>query len=89
LAENEFNGRAANAVRGFLNLIEDLDRESSGWPLPARVERAVVGSGLLAMYEQSKADKGEMRAENLEELINASGDFIANTDPVTVGENTM
>ncbi|HAO34063.1 MAG TPA: DNA helicase II, partial [Candidatus Competibacteraceae bacterium] len=31
LAENEFNGRAANAVRGFLNLIEDLDRESSGW----------------------------------------------------------
>ncbi len=85
LAENEFNGRAANAVRGFLNLIEDLDRESSGWPLPARVERAVVGSGLLAMYEQSKADKGEMRAENLEELINASGDFIANTDPVTVG----
>jgi hypothetical protein len=72
-------------VRGFLNLIEALDRDSRDQPLPGRVEHVVTHSGLLAMYEQAKADKGEMRAENLEELINASGDFTANTDPVVVG----
>ncbi len=85
LAEGGLSGRAANAVRGFLSLIETLDADSHGHPLPGRVERAVTGSGLLAMYEQAKADKGEMRVENLEELINASADFITHTDPVTVG----
>jgi DNA helicase-2/ATP-dependent DNA helicase PcrA len=85
LMDGGLGGRAANAVRGFLNLIEALDRDSHGQPLPGRVQHAIAHSGLLAMYEQSKIDKGEMRVENLEELINASADFAANTDPVVVG----
>jgi DNA helicase-2/ATP-dependent DNA helicase PcrA len=85
LSGGGLSGRAANAVRGFLNLIEMLDRDSHGQPLLGRVQHVVTHSGLLAMYEQSKIDKGEMRVENLEELINASGDFAANTDPVVVG----
>lgn len=85
LANGGLNGRAANAVRGFLNLIEMLDRDSHGQPLAGRVEHVIARSGLLAMYEQSKMDKGEMRVENLEELINASSDFVTNTDPVVVG----
>ncbi|HHW76712.1 MAG TPA: DNA helicase II [Xanthomonadaceae bacterium] len=79
------SGRAASAVRGFLNLIEMLDRDSHGQPLPGRVQHLITHSGLLAMYEQSKTDKGEMRVENLEELVNASAGFTANTDPVVVG----
>ena len=79
------SGRAANAVRSFLNLIEALDRDSHGQPLPGRVQHMIAHSGLLAMYEQAKIDKGEMRVENLEELVNASADFAANTDPVVVG----
>ncbi len=85
LSDGGLSGRAANAVRGFLNLIEMLDRDSHGQPLAGRVQHVVAHSGLLAMYEQAKADKGEMRVENLEELVNASGDFTANTDPVVVG----
>jgi DNA helicase-2/ATP-dependent DNA helicase PcrA len=85
LSGGGLSGRAASAVRGFLNLIEALDRDSHGRPLPERVDHVIHQSGLLAMYEQAKADKGEMRVENLEELVNASGDFIANTDPVVVG----
>lgn len=85
LAEGGLNSRAANAVRGFLTLIERLDRDSQGQPLSERVEYAITGSGLLAMYEQAKADKGEMRAENLEELVNASADFTTHADPITVG----
>lgn len=85
LAEGGLSGRAANAVRTFLTLIEQLDHASQSYSLPERVDRAVNGSGLLAMYQQAKADKGEMRVENLEELINASADFMTHTDPVTVG----
>ncbi|MDG4554519.1 MAG: DNA helicase II [Candidatus Competibacter sp.] len=85
LANGGLSGRAANAVRGFLHLVEALDRDSRDRPLPGRMEHVVTHSGLLAMYEQDKGNKGEMRAENLEELIKASGDFTANTDPVVVG----
>ena len=85
LAEGGLQGRAANAVRGFLALIEQLDGSSQDSSLPERVEHAINGSGLLAMYQQPKADKGEMRADNLEELVNASGDFINNADPLLVG----
>ncbi|MFO1422179.1 MAG: DNA helicase II [Candidatus Competibacteraceae bacterium] len=85
LAAGGLSGRAASAVRGFLNLIEALDRDSHGRSLPERVEHVVTHSGLRAMYEQAKDDKGEMRVENLEELVNASGDFITHADPVVVG----
>ncbi|MDS4039847.1 MAG: DNA helicase II [Candidatus Competibacter sp.] len=85
LASGGLSGRAAGAVRGFLNLVEALDRDSHDRSLPGRVEHVVTHSGLLAMYEQAKDDKGEARVENLEELINASGDFITHADPVVVG----
>ena len=85
LTTGGLSGRAASAVRGFLNLIEALDRDSRGRPLPERAEHVITHSGLRAMYEQARDDKGEMRVENLEELVNASGDFITHADPVVVG----
>ena len=85
LATGGLSGRAANAVRSFLSLVETLDRDSHGRPLPERVEYVVVRSGLRAMYEEARDDKGEMRVENLEELVNASAGFIAGVDPVIVG----
>jgi DNA helicase-2/ATP-dependent DNA helicase PcrA len=85
LAAGGLSGRAAGAVRGFLNLVETLDHSSRGRPLPERVDQAIHHSGLLAMHEQAKADKGEARAENLEELVNASSGFILHADPITVG----
>ncbi len=79
------SGRAANAVHGFINLIDALDGGSDGRLLAERVEHVIAHSGLLAMYEQAKADKGEIRIENLQELINASAEFSTNTDPVLIG----
>ena len=85
LTSGGLSGRAANAVRGFLDLIEALDCNSRGQPLPERMEHVIAHSGLRAMYEQAKDNKGEIRIENLEELVNASGDFITHTDPIVVG----
>ncbi|MFZ1827816.1 MAG: DNA helicase II [Candidatus Competibacteraceae bacterium] len=85
LTANALSGRAGNAVRGFVNLIEVLDHDSRQQPLPDRVAHVVAHSGLRAMYEVAGADKGEMRIENLEELVNASAGFITQADPVIVG----
>ena len=85
LTTGGLSGRSASAVRGFLNLIETLDHDSREQSLPGRVEMVISHSGLRAMYEQAKDDKGEMRVENLDELVNACNDFITHTDPVVVG----
>ena len=58
LTAGGLSGRAANAVRGFLHLVEALDRDSRDQPLPGRMKHIVTHSGLLEMYEQDKADKG-------------------------------
>ncbi len=87
LADGGLSGRTASAVRSFLTLVEALDHDTDHQPLPERVRHVIHHSGLLAMYEQAKDDKGEMRVENLEELVRASSDFIIHTDPVVVGEN--
>lgn len=85
LTAGGLSGRAAIAVRGFLHLIEALDQGSRHRPLPERVDHVITQSGLLAMYEQDKADKGEIRVENLKELVNASSDFTRYADPIIVG----
>jgi len=85
LTARVFSSRAANAVRGFIHLIEALDHDSDQQPLPERVAYVVAHSGLRAMYEEAKDDKGEMRVENLEELVNASASFIIESDPVIIG----
>ncbi|MFZ4790514.1 MAG: DNA helicase II [Candidatus Competibacteraceae bacterium] len=85
LTTGGLSGRSASAVRGFLTLIEALDQDSREQPLPGRADHVITHSGLRAMYEQAKDDKGEMRVENLEELVSACGDFITHTDPVVVG----
>ncbi|MCB1777535.1 MAG: UvrD-helicase domain-containing protein, partial [Candidatus Competibacteraceae bacterium] len=79
------SGRAAQAVRRFLDLIETLDASTREQPLPERVGAVIAHSGLRAMYEEDQADKGEMRIENLDELINVTVRFIAHIDPVIVG----
>ena len=85
LGGKALSSRAAHAVRRFLDLVEALDRDSQGQPLPERVSHVIAYSGLQAMYAEDKADKGEMRVENLDELINVSARFIAHSDPVITG----
>ncbi len=68
-------GRAANAVQGFLQLIEELAERTEGLPLHSRVQQVVEQSGLLRFHENEKGDKGQARVENLEELVSAARAF--------------
>ncbi|MGB0712522.1 MAG: 3'-5' exonuclease, partial [Gammaproteobacteria bacterium] len=81
------NARAANALKAFVQLIEELDGRAAGCDLGEKVQVAVDGSGLMAHYQKDKGEKGRARVENLEELINAANGF--DIDDVLLDEQDM
>ncbi len=64
--------RATNALSGFLQLITQLAAQADSLELYEQVKLAVEKSGLIELYKKDKADKGEEKVENLEELVNAA-----------------
>ena len=59
-------------MSGFLKLVEQLEQQTDGVELFEKVKQVVERSGLIEFYKKEKGDKGEMRVENLEELVNAA-----------------
>ncbi len=49
-------------------------------PLHVQTDRVIKDSGLRAMYEQEKGEKGQTRIENLEELVTATRQFSYNEE---------
>jgi DNA helicase-2/ATP-dependent DNA helicase PcrA len=72
--------RAANALRGFLELVEELDAGSRDAELPERAAHVIEGSRLREHFEKSRDGKGQARLENLDELVNACRQFEAPAD---------
>jgi len=69
------SGKPGSALAVFVRLVEELRRDTAGLPLPELVDHVLDLSGLRAHY---KADKeGRERLENLDELINAAANFLA------------
>jgi DNA helicase-2/ATP-dependent DNA helicase PcrA len=67
--------KAAAAVHGFMALIERLATEISGLALHEQVDHVLQSSGLIDFYKREKADRGEARVENLDELVSAARGF--------------
>ena len=67
--------KAATAVHGFMQLIERLEREIQGLGLHEQVDHVINHSGLIEHHRREKADRGEARVENLEELVSAARGF--------------
>jgi DNA helicase-2/ATP-dependent DNA helicase PcrA len=68
-------GRGMNALVAFLQLIEKLAHEVKGLVLHEQVDVVIKGSGLIEHHQKDKADRGEARVENLEELVSAARSF--------------
>jgi DNA helicase-2/ATP-dependent DNA helicase PcrA len=87
LSGGQSSARAASALSGFLALIERLAADTHGMILAEQVEHTLHASGLLEHYKKEKGDKGEMRVENLEELISAARGFepepVEDLDPLS------
>jgi ATP-dependent DNA helicase UvrD/PcrA len=72
---DELGTKAAASLQAFLALVEKLDAETQGLPLHEQVDHVIQASGLAGHYQKEKADKGEARLENLEELVSAARGF--------------
>ena len=76
---DDLGPKASTAVYGFMSLIERLAREIGGLPLHEQVDHVLQASGLIDHYKRdkggSRADKGEARVENLDELVSAARGF--------------
>ena len=75
IADGAASPRAAGALRGFLDLIDELASGHGDIALHELVESTVEGSGLLDYYRQEKIDRAQTRIENLQELVIAAGQF--------------
>ncbi len=75
VASDELAGRAANAVRAFINLIEKMARDTAPLDLQEQVDHVIHASGLVDFFKKDKGEKGETRVENLLELVSAARSF--------------
>lgn len=78
--QGRLSARACSALAGFLNLIDRLAEETAELELFEKVKRVVERSGLIELYKNDKAEKGEEKVENLEELVNAARLFDYSAD---------
>ena len=72
---DDLGAKATSCLQAFLTLIEKLDAETRGLALHEQVDHVIQASGLVGHYQKEKADKGEARLENLEELVSAARGF--------------
>ncbi|RTR40396.1 DNA helicase II [Shewanella canadensis] len=86
LEEKLLSGRAANAVRGFMDLIVEMQQDTDEMTLHRTTDHVISGSGLKAMYEAEKGEKARSRVENLDELVTAARTFIMPEDSEDMGE---
>jgi DNA helicase II / ATP-dependent DNA helicase PcrA len=77
LEEKPLPARALSALEGFVVLINELDSGAERLPLEELVDHAIQASGLLQYHKNEKGEKGQARVENLEELVSAAKQFVA------------
>ncbi|MBS0579331.1 MAG: DNA helicase II [Proteobacteria bacterium] len=75
IAAGTLGAKAAAAIQGFMALIERIAAESGALALHEQVDQVLKGSGLIEHYRKEKAERGEARAENLDELVSAARGF--------------
>jgi DNA helicase-2/ATP-dependent DNA helicase PcrA len=69
------NGRIANSVNPFMSLIERMARETNSLELHDKVDHVIHLSMLIEFFKKEKGEKGEIRIENLAELVSAAKSF--------------
>ncbi|WP_137817483.1 DNA helicase II [Pseudomonas sp. 2FG] len=80
LANKGLSGRAAGALAGFVELIENLAAKVMQMPLHLMTQTVIEQSGLIGYHKEEKGEKGQARVENLEELVSAARAFEHNEE---------
>ena len=90
LTHNELAGRAKNALKGFVQLIEDLAKtcapnSDAPMPLAEQIDQAIQRTGLRDFYEADSRGSAESRVENLDELVNVASRFERTAEDLEAG----
>ena len=75
LSGGGMTARAANALKSYVELIEEASANTSDLELKDIVSEVIARSGLTEHFKKSRDGKGQDRIENLEELVNAARQF--------------
>jgi DNA helicase-2/ATP-dependent DNA helicase PcrA len=75
LAQGSLPAKAGSAIHAFMALIERLAGETRTLVLHEQVDQMLKHSGLIEHFRRDKADRGEARVENLDELVSAARGF--------------
>lgn len=75
LAGNAMPGRARNALRGFVELVEGLAADTRELDLAAQIDHVLLRSGLRAHYAAESRGTLEARTDNLDELVTVASRF--------------
>ncbi|MGI9227919.1 MAG: DNA helicase II [Gammaproteobacteria bacterium] len=67
--------RAANALQGFLHLMQKLHKEIETLELAEQVDHVIQITGLVTHHGRDGSEKSKSRVENLEELVVAARGF--------------
>lgn len=75
LEHDELTGRSGKTIKAFIELIIQLEDDSSNLNLDQQANHVIQHSGLKAMYQAEKGERAAARIENLNELVNACSTF--------------
>jgi DNA helicase-2/ATP-dependent DNA helicase PcrA len=84
IQEHVLPSRATTALANFLSLIESMIETSASLSLQNLTEHVLMKSGLMAHHQEDRSEKGLARVENLEELINATHEFVPDSEAITL-----
>lgn len=80
LADKSLPARALAALAEFQKLIADLADTVQRVPLHEALEAVLQRSGLKEYYLKDRGERGEVRVENLDELVSAAREFEFNPE---------
>ena len=86
LSTQQLKGRSAKTITAFINLVDQLEDDSTNLDLDQQANFVIQHSGLKAMYQAEKGERAEQRIENLNELVTACQTFVS--DPELIEEQT-
>ncbi|WNC71951.1 DNA helicase II [Thalassotalea psychrophila] len=75
IEQNELAGRSAKSIKAFVELILQLEDDSTNLNLDQQANHVIQHSGLKAMYQAEKGERAAARIENLNELVTACSTY--------------
>jgi DNA helicase II / ATP-dependent DNA helicase PcrA len=90
LTEASLAGRAKNALKAFLTLIDEMSRTCAAdsdapLPLAEQIDHGIQRTGLRDFYEADSRGSAESRVENLDELVNVASRFERTAEDIEAG----